>query len=122
MRERLRARREARSQRGGPSALYTNSAALVVDFDPSDLRAAVSVVRADPSLSAKGNAAVYGLLDAAPLRSVSNRAVRDVLAGMYAPGVTEAPVEAAGGPAVERAAGLLQALRRRVRALRGGDR
>lgn len=75
-----------------------------------DLRAAVATVRADPGRAAQGEAAVYGLLSAVPLRAVTDRAVRDVLAGMYAPGVTEPEVSPPGG-VVERAAGVLEQLR-----------
>lgn len=73
----------------------------------ADLREAVRAVKADPSLSTRGEAAVYGLMSSVPLAAVTRKAVRDVLAGMYAPGVTEAGV---GGsdPNVETAARVLR--------------
>lgn len=82
----------------------------VIDKYLADVRAAVEAVRADPSLATKGNAAIYGLLSAVPLASVSERAVRDVMAGMYAPGGAE-DAGPPGGPMIERAARVLKRAR-----------
>ena len=65
--------------------------APVVDDYLADLRAAVEHVRAHPELRSEGEAAMYGMMAKVPLRKVVARSVRDVLAGMYAPGASTAP-------------------------------
>ena len=65
--------------------------APVVDDYLADLREAVAHVRAHPELRTEGEAAMYGMMAKVPLRRVVAASVRDVLAGMYAPGATEAP-------------------------------
>ena len=67
------------------------SNAPVVDEYLADLRAAVQHVRAHPGLRSEGEAAMYGMMAKVPLRRVVAASVRDVLAGMYAPGATAAP-------------------------------
>lgn len=76
-----------------------------------DVREAVRVVRADPSLATKGEAAVYGLLGAIPVARLGERAVRDALAAMYRPG---GAAEVAPDPRVERVARFVRRVRDRL--------
>lgn len=87
----------------------------VIDEYLSDLRAAAEVVRADPSLATRGNAAMYGVIAAIPLRGLTDRAVRDAMAQMYAPGATDAAPGA--DPTVELAARTLKRIKDTVGAL-----
>ncbi len=107
-------------QQAPPSLHCTVNAANgpVIDKYLADVRAAVDAVRADPSLATKGNAAVYGLLSAVPLTSVSERAIRDVMAGMYAPGDAKESGPP-GGPMVERAARAVKRARDAWRSVAG---
>ncbi len=87
----------------------------VIDDYLADLGRAVSVVRADPSLATRGNAAMYGVIAAIPVRGLTDRAVRDAMAQMYAPGATTA---APGVDAtVERAARALKRVKDAVRGI-----
>lgn len=104
-------------QQDPPSIHCSVSAANepVIDAYLSDLRAAVAVVRADPSLATQGNAAMYGVIAAVPMRGLTDRAVREAMAKMYAPGASDAAPGA--DPAVERAARVLKRVRDAVGAI-----
>nr|HEX4314930.1 pyridoxal-dependent decarboxylase [Kofleriaceae bacterium] len=71
-----------------PNAIHLTVTAAhepVVDRYLADLAAAVSEVRADPSLSRTGNAPMYGMAAALPARGLVARNVRDMIAEMYRP-------------------------------------
>ena len=60
-----------------------------VDTYVSDLRAAVAEVRANPSLRASGNAALYGMMARVPFRAMIKRSVGQVMESMYGPAGTD---------------------------------
>jgi glutamate/tyrosine decarboxylase-like PLP-dependent enzyme len=90
-----------------------NSPAIDAYLD--DLSRAASIVRADPTLATRGQAAMYGVIAAIPMKGLTDRAVRDAMAQMYAPGAGDAAPGA--DPAVERAARALKRVRDAVRGL-----
>jgi hypothetical protein len=51
-----------------------------------DLAEAVEIVRADPSLASKGEAAMYGMMAKIPIRGAVRMGVAKVMEEMYAPG------------------------------------
>ncbi|NOY25573.1 MAG: aspartate aminotransferase family protein [Oligoflexia bacterium] len=63
----------------------TAANAPVIDAYLDDLRASVAAVRADPSLSRSGEAAVYGTMARVPLRGLVKRNVLDMMEKMYGP-------------------------------------
>ena len=69
-----------------------------------DLRSSVAEVRSNPSLSASGNAPMYGMMAKAPLRGFVGQSVRKVMEAMYAPGavVPDLKDASSGGGAVDR--------------------
>jgi len=71
-----------------PSGLHcmvTPRHAEVVDAYLSDLREAVEIVRDDPTLAMRGNAAMYGMVAHAPLRGRVKAQVTQMMAAMYGP-------------------------------------
>ncbi len=56
----------------------------------ADLREAVAHVRANPSLRASGNAAMYGMMARVPFRAMIKRSVGKVMESMYGPGGADA--------------------------------
>ncbi len=54
-----------------------------------DLRASVDEVRANPSLRAAGNAAMYGMMAKVPFRAMIKRSVGQVMERMYGPAGTD---------------------------------
>jgi glutamate/tyrosine decarboxylase-like PLP-dependent enzyme len=79
----------------GLHAMITASHLPVVDKYLSDLRDAVAVVRADPSLAGKGRAATYGMMAHLPLRGLVRSRVLSLFANAYRAG--GAPLELDGG-------------------------
>jgi sphinganine-1-phosphate aldolase len=61
-----------------------------------DLKDAVAIVKADPSLAQKGGAATYGLMANIPLRGMVRQRVLDIFAGMYRAGGAEFDLSAQG--------------------------
>ena len=55
----------------------------------ADLKEAVAIVKADPSLAQKGHAATYGMMANIPLRGLVKKRVLDIFAGMYQAGGAE---------------------------------
>jgi len=75
-------------QQGPPSVHLTVNAhnASIIDDYLADLKEAVAVVKADPSLKRAGEAAMYGMMAKVPVRGLVKHSVRKVMEGMYAPG------------------------------------
>ena len=77
-----------------PASIHcsTNASnAPVVDAYLADLAAAVEHVRAHPELASEGEAAMYGMMAKVPIRGIVAHSVREVIAGMYAPGGDASP-------------------------------
>jgi len=70
----------------GLHAMVTAKHDESVDAFLEDLRSAVAIVKADPSLARTGSAATYGLIAHAPLRGMVRRRVLDIFAETYRPG------------------------------------
>jgi glutamate/tyrosine decarboxylase-like PLP-dependent enzyme len=51
----------------------------------NDLKAAVDIVRGNPGLAARGNAAMYGMIAHVPLRGMVKSKVAEMMAGLYGP-------------------------------------
>jgi glutamate/tyrosine decarboxylase-like PLP-dependent enzyme len=71
-----------------PSALHcmvTPRHAGVVEAYLADLREAVAIVRRNPGLAAKGNAAMYGMVAYVPLRGLIKTQVTKMMADLYGP-------------------------------------
>jgi hypothetical protein len=71
-----------------PSALHcmvTPRHAGVVEAYLADLREAVTIVRRNPGLAAKGNAAMYGMVAHVPLRGLIKTQVTKMMADLYGP-------------------------------------
>ena len=71
-----------------PSALHcmvTPRHAGVVDNYLKDLREAVEIVRHNPGLASKGNAAIYGMVANVPLRGLVKSQVTKMMAELYGP-------------------------------------
>lgn len=71
-----------------PSALHcmvTPRHADVAEAYLADLREAVAVVRRNPALAAKGNAAMYGMIAHVPLRGLIKTQVTKMMAELYGP-------------------------------------
>jgi glutamate/tyrosine decarboxylase-like PLP-dependent enzyme len=88
----------------GLHAMVTAKHLESVDDFLRDLKEAVAIVKADPSLAQKGGAATYGLMANIPLRGMVRQRVLDIFANMYKAGGAEfdllAPPDLAhGGPA-----------------------
>ncbi len=69
-----------------------------VDAFLRDLKDAVAIVKADPSLAQKGGAATYGLIANIPLRGMVRQRVLDIFAGMYRAGGAEFDLSASPDP------------------------
>ena len=70
----------------GLHAMVTAKHDESVDAFLEDLRSAVAIVKADPSLARTGSAATYGLIAHTPLRGMVRRRVLDIFAETYRPG------------------------------------
>ncbi len=81
----------------GLHAMVTAKHVESVDEFLSDLKDAVAVVKADPSLARKGGAATYGLMANIPLRGMVRQRVLDIFAGMYKSGGAEFDLSAQAG-------------------------
>jgi glutamate/tyrosine decarboxylase-like PLP-dependent enzyme len=71
-----------------PSALHcmvTPGHAGVFDDYLADLREAVDIVRSNPGLAARGNAAMYGMVAHVPLRGLIKTQVARMMADLYGP-------------------------------------
>ena len=96
----------------GLHAMVTAQHVQSVDAFLRDLKEAVAVVKADPSLAGRGDAATYGLMAHLPLRGLVRERVLDIFAGLYAAGGAELDLAAqagapdASGVAAERPASL----------------
>jgi sphinganine-1-phosphate aldolase len=62
-----------------------------------DLKQAVAVVKADPSLAQRGGAATYGMMAHIPLRGMVRQRVLDIFAGMYQAGGAQLDLSAQTG-------------------------
>jgi glutamate/tyrosine decarboxylase-like PLP-dependent enzyme len=88
--DRLEARGWTVDRMHRPSAIHltiTANHAPIVDDYLRDLEAAVGDVRANPSLARTGQAAMYGMAAAVPVRGLVARQVRNLVAQMHASGV-----------------------------------
>jgi glutamate/tyrosine decarboxylase-like PLP-dependent enzyme len=70
----------------GLHAMVTAQHLLSVDAYLADLKQAVAIVKANPSLAQQGEAATYGLMAHIPLRGMVRQRVLDIFAGMYRAG------------------------------------
>ena len=70
----------------GLHAMVTAKHLESVDAYLADLKAAVAVVKSDPSLARQGSAATYGLMANIPLRGMVKSKVLDIFADMYRAG------------------------------------
>ena len=70
----------------GLHAMITAQHLPVIDEYLADLRAAIAIVKADPSLASQGSAATYGLMANLPLRGMVKREVLATFAQMYRAG------------------------------------
>ena len=57
----------------------------VIDFYLSDLEQAVQVVRGNPGLASRGNAAMYGMIAHLPMRGMIKKEVMKMMEDMYSP-------------------------------------
>jgi glutamate/tyrosine decarboxylase-like PLP-dependent enzyme len=64
---------------------------VVIDQYLTDLKQAVTYARAHPEASAKGNAAIYGLMARIPFRGMVEKSVKKIMEDMY--GVGDSPAE-----------------------------
>ncbi len=102
----------------GLHAMVTLNHGRILDRYLGDLADAVRQLRENPDAPREGSAATYGLMAHLPARSMIRRRLRDIFAGLYAPGGgrinlgTPAPARGLAGVA-ERAASALA--RRRAR-------
>jgi sphinganine-1-phosphate aldolase len=74
-----------------PATIHCTVTSQHVDYADAyleDLRASVAEVRADPSLRAAGNAAMYGMMAKVPFRAMIKRSVGQVMEAMYGPAGT----------------------------------
>jgi glutamate/tyrosine decarboxylase-like PLP-dependent enzyme len=69
----------------GLHCMVTPRHAGVVDNYLKDLRDAVDIVRRDPGLASKGNAAMYGMVANVPLRGLVKSQVTKMMAELYGP-------------------------------------
>lgn len=81
----------------GLHAMVTAQHLERVDAYLADLRQAVAIVKADPSLVRQGHAASYGMMANLPLRGMVRRRVLDIFAGMYRAGGGELELDAGSG-------------------------
>jgi glutamate/tyrosine decarboxylase-like PLP-dependent enzyme len=99
--DRLEARGWSVDRMHRPTAIHltvTANHAPIVDAYLADLRASVDEVRAQPGLARGGTAPMYGMAAAVPLRGMVEEQLRDVMAGMYAPGAGDAAGATTTGP------------------------
>ncbi len=78
----------------GLHAMITARHLDVMDAYLRDLKDAVAVVKADPTLADKGGAATYGLMAHVPLRGMVKTQVLDIFSAMYRPGGGEVDLAA----------------------------
>ena len=69
----------------GLHAMVTPAHETVADQYIADLRQAVSVVKANPDLAARGNAAMYGMIANVPFRGLIQKEVMKMMKNMYGP-------------------------------------
>ncbi len=69
----------------GLHAMVTPAHEAVADQYLSDLREAVEKVKADPGLSSRGNAALYGMIAHVPFRGLIRKEVGKMMEKMYGP-------------------------------------
>jgi len=69
----------------GLHAMVTPLHRRIVDQYIDDLRSSVEHVKSNPSLTLKGNAALYGAISKVPLRGVIKNEVRKMMEKMYGP-------------------------------------
>jgi sphinganine-1-phosphate aldolase len=82
----------------GLHAMITAGHLGVVDEYLRDLRDAVAVVKADPSLAQQGSAGTYGMMAHVPLRGMVKGKVLDLFVQMYRAGGGEVDLHAAPPP------------------------
>jgi sphinganine-1-phosphate aldolase len=82
----------------GLHAMITAGHLRVVDEYLRDLREAVAVVKANPSLAQQGSAATYGMMSHVPLRGMVKEKVLDLFVQMYRAGGGEVDLHAAPPP------------------------
>ena len=86
--------------------------ARVVDQYLSDLRDSVSIVRKNPGLASKGDAAMYGMIAQLPMRGMIHKEVMKMMEQMYSP-EGQTPMDGSNSPwIVEKLAGLLNRLKK----------
>ncbi|HYF43103.1 MAG TPA: aspartate aminotransferase family protein [Ramlibacter sp.] len=83
----------------GLHAMVTAGHLAVVDEYLRDLREAVAVVKANPSLARQGSAATYGMMSHVPLRGMVREKVLDMFVQMYRAGGADLDLHAAPPPA-----------------------
>lgn len=81
----------------GLHAMITAQHLEAMDDYLRDLRVAVDLVKADPTLADKGEAATYGMMAHIPLRGMVKDRVLDMFANLYKPGGGEIDLAAAAG-------------------------
>ena len=86
-------------QPDGLHAMVTAGHDGVVEAYLRDLREAVVVVKADPSLARSGSAATYGMMSHVPLRGMVKEKVLDLFLQMYRAGGQQLDLHAAPPPA-----------------------
>ncbi len=79
----------------GLHAMVTLNHGRIVDRYLADLADAVRQLRDNPHGSPTGSAATYGLMAHVPARTMVRRRLRDIFAGLYAPGGGEIDLSAA---------------------------
>jgi sphinganine-1-phosphate aldolase len=82
----------------GLHAMITAGHLRFVDEYLRDLREAVAVVKANPSLAQQGSAATYGMMSHVPLRGMVKEKVLDLFVQMYRAGGGEVDLHAAPPP------------------------
>ena len=81
-------RRAGKSTGCSPAALHAMVTPLherIIDEFIADLKQSVEKVRNDPSLAAKGNAALYGMIARVPLRGLVKKVVLKMMEKIYGP-------------------------------------
>ncbi len=69
----------------GLHAMVTPAHQQVTEKYLEDLKASVEIVRLDPKLGAKGNAAMYGMIANMPFRKLIKKEVMKMMEKMYGP-------------------------------------
>jgi len=83
----------------------------------SDLKTSVEVVRSNPDLAAKGNAAMYGMIANLPFRGMIKKEIMKMMEGMYS-SKGQTPLDGTNNPwLVEKVAGFMH----RIKSKKSGD-